>query len=88
MPAPEDFFGEGCMAGQQRRVGSASAATRCTVVGLKKREMGGVRFFPTRFQRFGFFECGRRLKIKRSAGCGCCKMMHQRNAQGEDRERS
>lgn len=43
---PGDFFGEGCMAGQALRVGSAHAATRCTVVVLRKREM--LRLLRTR----------------------------------------
>jgi len=31
-----DFFGEGCLAGQQRRMASASALTACSVVRLEK----------------------------------------------------
>jgi CRP/FNR family cyclic AMP-dependent transcriptional regulator len=43
---PGDFFGEGCMAGQPLRVGSANALTQCTVVVLRKREM--LRLLRTR----------------------------------------
>jgi CRP/FNR family transcriptional regulator, cyclic AMP receptor protein len=36
---PGDFFGEGCMSGQPRRIGSATAMTSSTIVMLKKKEM-------------------------------------------------
>jgi len=36
---PGDFFGEGCMAGQPRRMGSATAITSSTIVVLQKKEM-------------------------------------------------
>src|ERR1700676_3002333 len=36
---PGDFFGEGCMAGQPRRMGSATAMTLSTIVVIKKKEM-------------------------------------------------
>ena len=39
MLGPGDFFGEGCMAGQPRRMGSATALTLSTIVVLKKKEM-------------------------------------------------
>jgi CRP/FNR family transcriptional regulator, cyclic AMP receptor protein len=39
MLGPGDFFGEGCMAGQPRRIGSATAMTSSTIVVLKKKEM-------------------------------------------------
>jgi CRP/FNR family cyclic AMP-dependent transcriptional regulator len=39
MLGPGDFFGEGCMAGQPRRIGSATAITLSTIVVLKKKEM-------------------------------------------------
>jgi CRP/FNR family transcriptional regulator, cyclic AMP receptor protein len=39
MLGPGDFFGEGCMAGQPRRMGSATAITLSTIVVLKKKEM-------------------------------------------------
>jgi CRP-like cAMP-binding protein len=36
---PGDFFGEGCMAGQPRRIGSATAITLSTIVALNKKVM-------------------------------------------------
>jgi CRP/FNR family cyclic AMP-dependent transcriptional regulator len=39
MLGPGDFFGEGCMAGQPRRMGSATAISVSTIVSLKKDEM-------------------------------------------------
>src|SRR6478672_2480464 len=39
---PGEFFGEGCMAGQPRRMGSATATILSTVLVLKKKEMLGL----------------------------------------------
>jgi len=39
MLGPGDFFGEGCLAGQPRRMGSASAIVATTVLRVAKREM-------------------------------------------------
>jgi len=39
MLGPGAFFGEGCMAGQPRRMGSATALTSSTIVVVKKKEM-------------------------------------------------
>jgi CRP-like cAMP-binding protein len=36
---PGDFFGEGCLAGQRIRMGSATALTLSTIIVLKKRTM-------------------------------------------------
>jgi CRP/FNR family cyclic AMP-dependent transcriptional regulator len=36
---PGDFFGEGCIAGQRRRIGTATAVTSSTIVVFKKKEM-------------------------------------------------
>ena len=36
---PGDFFGEGCLAGQPRRMGSATAIAATTVMRIPKREM-------------------------------------------------
>jgi CRP/FNR family transcriptional regulator, cyclic AMP receptor protein len=36
---PGDFFGEGCLAGQRRRIGSATAITPSTVLIVRKRDM-------------------------------------------------
>jgi CRP-like cAMP-binding protein len=39
MLAPGDFFGEGCLAGQPVRMGSATALVPTTVLAVEKREM-------------------------------------------------
>jgi CRP/FNR family transcriptional regulator, cyclic AMP receptor protein len=39
MLGPGDFFGEGCLAGQQRRMGSATAILATTVLRVSRREM-------------------------------------------------
>ena len=39
MFGPSDFFGEGCMAGQTVRMGSASAVTPTTLLVIQKKEM-------------------------------------------------
>ena len=39
MLGPGDFFGEGCLAGQQRRMGSATAILPTTVLRVTRREM-------------------------------------------------
>jgi CRP/FNR family cyclic AMP-dependent transcriptional regulator len=36
---PDDFFGEGCLAGQSLRMGSASAMTDCAIMRIDKKEM-------------------------------------------------
>jgi CRP/FNR family cyclic AMP-dependent transcriptional regulator len=36
---PKDFFGEGCMAGQPRRMGTTTAITHTTVVEIQKQEL-------------------------------------------------
>ena len=42
MLGPGEFFGEGCLAGQTLRMGSASAAESTTVVSIDKRQMSAV----------------------------------------------
>jgi CRP/FNR family transcriptional regulator, cyclic AMP receptor protein len=39
MFGPTDFFGEGCMAGQPLRMGTASAITPTAILAIKKREL-------------------------------------------------
>src|ERR1700693_5303325 len=39
MLGPGDFFGEGCLAGQMIRIGTASAITPTTVLAIEKVEM-------------------------------------------------
>src|SRR3954452_11224030 len=42
MLGPGDFFGEGCLAGQPVRIGSASAITPTTVLLIGKKQMTDV----------------------------------------------
>jgi CRP/FNR family cyclic AMP-dependent transcriptional regulator len=42
MLGPGDFFGEGCLAGQPRRMSTASAITACTLLVVGKQEMVGM----------------------------------------------
>jgi len=42
MLGPGDFFGEGCLAGQRFRIGSATATAASTVLLVAKREMVGL----------------------------------------------
>lgn len=40
--SPTDFFGEGCLAGQPRRTGSATAITDCELMRIDKHAMEGA----------------------------------------------
>ena len=42
MLGPADFFGEGCLAGQSIRMGSATAITASTILLVDKRKMVGL----------------------------------------------
>jgi len=42
MLGPGDFFGEGCLAGQPRRIGSATAITPSTILVVDKEKMLGL----------------------------------------------
>jgi CRP/FNR family transcriptional regulator, cyclic AMP receptor protein len=42
MLGPGDFFGEGCLAGQARRMGSATAITPSTILLVDKEKMVGL----------------------------------------------
>jgi len=42
MLGPGDFFGEGCLAGQPRRIGSATAITPSTILLVDKEKMVGL----------------------------------------------
>jgi CRP/FNR family transcriptional regulator, cyclic AMP receptor protein len=42
MLGPSDFFGEGCMAGQPLRMGTATAITPTTLLSIDKNEMMGM----------------------------------------------
>ena len=53
MVGPGDFFGEGCLAGQPVRMGSATAITSSTILVLKKEKM--VRLLHTQPELAGRF---------------------------------
>jgi CRP/FNR family transcriptional regulator, cyclic AMP receptor protein len=60
-----DFFGEGCLAGQLRRMGSAVAASQCTVVRIEKSAMIAVlREEPVFSQRFISHLLNRNIRIE------------------------
>ena len=42
MLGPGDFFGEGCLAGQPLRIGSATAITPSTILVIEKRQMVNI----------------------------------------------
>src|ERR1700674_4748745 len=42
MLGPSDFFGEGCMAGQSVRTGTATAITPTTLLAIDKEELLGI----------------------------------------------
>lgn len=39
LPGPDEFLGEGCLNGQQRRLATATALTECTIMRVEKAEM-------------------------------------------------
>ena len=42
MPGPDEFFGEGCLTGQLRRMASAVTMTECGIMRVEKATMIGV----------------------------------------------
>ncbi|HEY2433279.1 MAG TPA: Crp/Fnr family transcriptional regulator [Vicinamibacterales bacterium] len=65
MLGPTDFFGEGCLAGQPLRMGSATAITPTVVLMVRKEEM--VRLLHTQHamsDRFISHMLGRNLRIE------------------------
>lgn len=65
MLGPSDFFGEGCLAGQPFRMGSATAITPTVVLMVRKEEM--VRLLHTQHamsDRFISHMLGRNLRIE------------------------
>ena len=65
MLGPADFFGEGCLAGQPLRMGSATALTPTVVLMVRKEEM--VRLLHTQHamsDRFISHMLGRNLRIE------------------------
>jgi CRP/FNR family cyclic AMP-dependent transcriptional regulator len=65
MLAPGDFFGEGALAGQPRRIGTATAVTACNVLIIEKDAM--VRLLhdePTFSDRFISYMLARNIRIE------------------------
>ena len=62
---PGDVFGEGCMAGQSVRVGTATAITPCSVLEIQKSEMSKVLHEQHAFSdRFLTFMLARNIRIE------------------------
>jgi CRP/FNR family transcriptional regulator, cyclic AMP receptor protein len=60
-----DFFGEGCLAGQPVRIGTASATTPCTVLVIEKAQMLKVLHEQHAFSdRFINFVLARNIRIE------------------------
>ena len=65
MLAPGDFFGEGALAGQPRRIGTATAVTACSVLVIEKDAM--VRLLhdePSFSDRFISYMLARNIRIE------------------------
>jgi CRP/FNR family cyclic AMP-dependent transcriptional regulator len=62
---PGDFFGEGCLAGQPIRIGSATAITATTVLVIEKREMIRVLHTEHAFSdRFISYMLSRNIRVE------------------------
>jgi CRP-like cAMP-binding protein len=62
---PGDFFGEGCLAGQPLRIGSATAITATTVLLIEKKEMVRVLHLEHEFSdRFISYMLSRNIRIE------------------------
>jgi CRP/FNR family cyclic AMP-dependent transcriptional regulator len=62
---PGDFFGEGCLAGQQLRMASATALTECSIVRLEKRAATKViRDEPEFSELFLAYVLSRNIRIE------------------------
>ncbi|MFZ0583491.1 MAG: Crp/Fnr family transcriptional regulator [Candidatus Acidiferrales bacterium] len=62
---PGDFFGEGCLAGQPLRIGTATAITATTALVIAKKEMIRVLHAEHEFSdRFITFMLGRNIRIE------------------------
>ncbi len=62
---PGDFFGEGCLAGQPVRIGSATAVTATTVLVIEKKEMVRVLHAEHTFSdRFISYMLSRNVRIE------------------------
>jgi CRP/FNR family transcriptional regulator, cyclic AMP receptor protein len=63
--ADGDFFGEGCLAGQNRRMATATAMTAATVVAVEKKEMTArLHDHPTFSDRFLSHMLTRNIRIE------------------------
>ena len=63
--APGDFFGEGCLAGQSIRMGTATSVTPATVLVIEKREMLKVLHEQSSLSdRFITFMLARNIRIE------------------------
>ena len=62
---PGDFFGEGCLAGQPLRIGTATAITATTALVIEKKEMIRVLHAEHEFSdRFITFMLARNIRIE------------------------
>jgi CRP-like cAMP-binding protein len=62
---PGDFFGEGCLAGQPLRIGTATAITATTALVIEKKEMSRVLHSEHEFSdRFISFMLTRNIRIE------------------------
>jgi len=62
---PGDFFGEGCLAGQPLRIGSATAITPTTALAIEKKEMVRVLHAEHAFSdRFISYMLSRNIRIE------------------------
>ena len=65
MLGPGDFFGEGCMAGQPLRMGSATAITPCIILPVSKKRMAQLLHQePTMSDRFIAHMLSRNIRIE------------------------
>ena len=65
MLAEGDFFGEGCLAGQSRRMATATAMSPATVIGVNKDEMSArLHDHPTFSDRFLSHMLTRNIRIE------------------------
>jgi CRP/FNR family transcriptional regulator, cyclic AMP receptor protein len=62
---PGDFFGEGCLAGQPIRIGTATAITACTILLIEKKEMVRVLHAEHAFSdRFISYMLSRNIRVE------------------------
>jgi CRP/FNR family transcriptional regulator, cyclic AMP receptor protein len=62
---PGDFFGEGCLAGQTIRIGTATAITACTILLIEKKEMVRVLHAEHEFSdRFISYTLSRNIRVE------------------------